>query len=129
MNTYCVHVRDLRISSRQGVYPSEKRKPQPFVVSLHVTARIPHGGFGDHLAHTLDYDMLKLLVQQIFDDRVNNLLESVAEAIADRLLEKPMVVQVAVTIEKPDAWVSGVPGITLVRARSAMNTKKRKTVR
>ena len=126
-NIYRVHFRDLRVSSRQGVYPSEKHKPQPFIVSLEVTARVPQGGFDDRLTHTLDYDMLKLLVQQVFDDRANNLLESVAETIAERLLENPWVAQVSITIEKPDAWVSGVPGVTLVCERSAI--KKTKAVR
>lgn len=119
MSQYSIHIRDLRISSRHGVYPSEKRKPQPFVVSMEVFLTIPSDGLSDELSRTLDYDEVKLLVQSVFDERVNNLLESVAETIVGRLLSDPRVDKVSITIEKPDAWVSGVPGVTLVRERES----------
>jgi 7,8-dihydroneopterin aldolase/epimerase/oxygenase len=58
----------------------------------------------DQIDEVLDYDFLRDEIKAITMNRHFNLQETLAETIADRVLERPLVQLVRVQIQKPDVY-------------------------
>jgi len=98
------------ISARgfHGVLASEKSDGQEFVVDVTLEVDLRRAGRSDLLAHTVNYaevaaDIVALISGPSFD-----LIETLAERIAEAALRRPLVQAVEVTVHKPQAPV-GVP--------------------
>jgi len=98
-----VFVRDFEIIASVGVFEHEKRYEQRILLSADLAVRDDYDGISDRLEDVLDYSTLvegiALLVQQ---EHVN-LLETLAERIAQHCLADRRVESVRIRIEKPDA--------------------------
>lgn len=92
-----VRVEDLRLTGRHGVHAHEKEDGQEFVfdVSLDVGDR----GRSDRLEEAVDYRAVTSLVEEVNASRSFDLIEALADAVADALCERfsPRAVQVRVT--------------------------------
>ena len=90
-----------------GVHPEERRLGQRFVVDLVAERELRTAGLSDDLADTTSYSDVYEVVREIVEGRPRRLLESVAEAIAGRVLEEFEVASVRVTVRKPKAPMPG----------------------
>jgi 7,8-dihydroneopterin aldolase/epimerase/oxygenase len=101
-----VFVRDLEIVVSIGVLAHEKRYEQRVLISVELVVHDAYDGKSDRLEHVLDYsrviDGITLLVQ----GEHFNLLETMAERVAQHCLADPCVESVRVRIEKPDIMPS-----------------------
>ena len=97
-----ISVNDLAVDCVIGVYPHEKEKPQRVYVTVDLQVDTGAAGESDDVGDTLDYDEIKDLVFELAGGGFD-LLEALAEALAGRLVERPEVEGVSVTIKKPDA--------------------------
>ncbi len=95
-----VFVRELRIEAEIGVYGHEYGRKQPLLidVELEIEARPI-----EHIADTLNYELVVALAQQIADAGHVMLIESFAERLARACLEDGRVIQARVRVEKPEA--------------------------
>lgn len=105
-----VFVRGLEVQSVVGVHAHEKRAAQRLVVGVDMTVRENRGGHHDRLDKVLDYGETVRRIQAICRNGHVNLIETLAERIAESCLEDRRVLAVRVRIEKPDA----VPECTAV---------------
>jgi dihydroneopterin aldolase len=97
-----VELRGLELFGYHGATEEERRDGQRFLfdVELLLETRATET---DALAHTLDYRDAAALVREISDRRPYVLLEALAAACAEGLLQRFPVIQVArVRIRKPD---------------------------
>lgn len=85
-----------------GVYPSERRHGQRFVVDLTCWMDLAPAAATDDLTRTIDYAGLAAAVVGDVEGEPVDLLETLATRIADRCLADRRVRQVAVTVHKPD---------------------------
>jgi 7,8-dihydroneopterin aldolase/epimerase/oxygenase len=113
-----VFVNDFEIVASVGVFEHEKRYEQRILLSAELAVRDDYDGVSDRLEDVLDYSILlegiALLVQQ---EHVN-LIETLAERIAQHCLADPRVESVRVRIEKPDALsMCRSVGVEIDRAR------------
>lgn len=90
-----------------GVLPVEKKKPQPFLVDVEMSLDLAPAGRSDNLADTVNYDEIFHAVRRIVEDRSFNLIEALAETIAEKLLSDFPLQDVEVTVYKPQAPVEG----------------------
>ncbi len=90
-----------------GVLPEEKKKPQPFVVDVEMSLDLAPAGRSDNLADTVSYDEVFHTVRRIVENCSFNLIEALAETIAEKLLSDFAVQEVEVTVYKPQAPVEG----------------------
>ncbi len=97
-----ISLNDLAVDCVIGVYPHEKEAPQRVFVSVELRVDTRAAGSSDDVADTLDYDEVKDLVFELAGNGYD-LLEAFAEDLASRLLARPDVEEVTVTIKKPDA--------------------------
>ena len=91
-----------------GVLDAEKADGQDFVVDVTLEVDLRRAGRSDLLAHTVNYagvasDIVALIIGPSLD-----LIETLAERIAEAVLRRPLVQVVEVTVHKPQAPV-GVP--------------------
>ena len=105
-----------------GVEPAERQVGQRFVVDLEVDRDLRAAGASDDVADTVNYSRLYRAVQEIAEGPSRNLLENLAEAIAQRVLDSFDVESVRVRVKKPEAPIRGsvlsYAGVEVFRKRA-----------
>ena len=104
-----------------GVRPAERRTGQRFVVDLQVTRDLSAAGRSDDLRDTVSYSEIFRLVKDIVEGPPHNLLESLAAAIADAVLDAHDVDTVTVAAKKPEPPIADAvmdySGVEITRRR------------
>jgi dihydroneopterin aldolase len=95
-----IELRGLRVVGIHGALPEEQTRPQPFEVDLDVMADLATAGRSDDLADTLDYGALVEVVAKVVTGERFQLLERLAERIAEVVLEDRRAVSVTVAVRK-----------------------------
>lgn len=90
-----------------GVLPQEKSIPQKFIVDLDLCLDFSEAAKKDDLSLTVDYNQVFHIVKNIVENESYNLIETLAENIAQTILNGFPVRQVEATIYKPDAPIRG----------------------
>ncbi len=101
-----------------GVYEHERRYEQRIVVSLELDVVDAYDGASDDLEAVYDYDHAISAVRSTVESRHFNLLETLAERIAEACLAHPHVMRINVRIAKPDVLIAcRAVGIEIQRGR------------
>ena len=100
-----VELDSLEVFGRHGVLDDERRDGQVFLydVRLELSGAPP----SDRVEDTVDYRDIAACVKEISEGRQFNLLEALAAAVADALIERFAVERVRVRVRKPSP--AGVP--------------------
>ncbi|MBM7026106.1 2-amino-4-hydroxy-6-hydroxymethyldihydropteridine diphosphokinase [Clavibacter zhangzhiyongii] len=96
----------LRVQAHHGVLAQERRDGQPFVIDLEVALDLAPAGGSDELGRTLHYGELAEEVAAAAERDPVDLIETLAERIADVVLAHPVARSVRVTVHKPDAPIA-----------------------
>ncbi len=116
-----ITLRGLRGIGHHGVYEEERRDGQTFVVDVVLELDTRPAAASDEVADTVHYGELAELVVGVVEGEPVNLVETLAQRVADVCLAQPKVGAVEVTVHKPDAPV-GVPfddvAVSIVRRRA-----------
>jgi 7,8-dihydroneopterin aldolase/epimerase/oxygenase len=112
-------VRGLRAIGHHGVFDHERREGQEFVVDAVLGVDTRAAGRGDDLSQTVDYGRLSQQLAQAVQAEPVDLIETLAERLADVCLSHSPVQWVEVTVHKPQAPIE-VPfdDVTLTIHRS-----------
>ena len=114
-------LRGLRGHGRHGVYAEERATGQPFVVDLVLSLDLSRAAATDDVADTVHYGELAAEVVAVVEGEPVQLIETLAQRVADVCLVHRLVDAVEVTVHKPEAPV-GVPfqdvAVTIQRSRS-----------
>ena len=100
-----VELAGLEIPGRHGVEDREREQEQPFVYDLELELAEPAA---DRIEETVDYREVVELVRTVSKSRQFQLLELMAAAIADALLERFPLERARVRVRKPQVRL-GVP--------------------
>jgi 7,8-dihydroneopterin aldolase/epimerase/oxygenase len=95
-----VFVRDLEMNANIGVYGREKGKRQPIRINVDLTVQETDGDIQDKLANVVDYGAVVKGIEKIIESGHVNLVETLAERIAEDCLADRRVRVVRVRIEK-----------------------------
>ena len=90
-----------------GVNPEERVLGQRYVVDLTAYLDLSRAGASDRLEDTVSYSHIYRTVRSVMEGEPRNLLESAAQAIADRALAEFPIEAVSVTVKKPNPPVRG----------------------
>lgn len=104
-----------------GVLQSEKETGQIFRVSLEMRLDLLPAGQSDDLTQTVNYAEVYETVKQIVEKEQFDLIETLAQAISQKILAKYPVEQIRVRVDKPHA---PRPGGTLAAAVEIIREKK-----
>lgn len=116
-----ITLRGIRVRGYHGVLDHERRDGQEFLIDVALAIDTRAAARSDELSDTIDYGVLaEELAADVVRDPVD-LLETLAQRLADRCLLDPRVEEVAVTVHKPQAPVT-VPvadvAVTITRRRA-----------
>ncbi len=101
-----ITLRGLRVRAHHGVYDFEREAGQDFVVDVEVGIDLQPASASDDVATTIHYgELAERVVAAVAADPVD-LIETVAERVADLVLGYPAATSVRVTVHKPDAPIS-----------------------
>jgi 7,8-dihydroneopterin aldolase/epimerase/oxygenase len=110
----------VRARGRHGVLGFEREQGQEFVVDVSLALDLAPASTTDDLALTVDYGTLAEAVVADVEGEPLDLIEALAERVAQTCLRRPQVAEVQVTVHKPQAPIS-VPfadvAVTLTRSR------------
>jgi dihydroneopterin aldolase len=96
--TALVELTGLEVPGRHGVEPEEREREQPFLYDLEL--ELPEPGT-DRIEQTVDYREVVELVREVSGSRQYQLLETIAAAVADALLERFPLARARVRVRKP----------------------------
>ncbi|CAM3314578.1 dihydroneopterin aldolase [Nocardioides dubius] len=104
-----------------GVFEFERREGQIFVVDLTLGLDTRPAAASDDLADTVDYGTLVAAVKAAVENDPVDLIEKVAQRVADVCLLDPRVEWTRVTLHKPDAPIDATfsdVALTITRKRT-----------
>jgi dihydroneopterin aldolase len=116
-----IEVRGLRALGVIGLLPEERERAQPFEVDFDVHADLRAAGASDALEDSLDYGALIGRAEAVVTGERHDLLERVAERIAEELLADPRAEAVRVTVRKlrpPVPQLVETAAVTVHRSRA-----------
>jgi dihydroneopterin aldolase len=114
-------LRGIRGFGHHGVLDFERADGQEFVIDIELGLDSRAAAEADDLAQTVDYGLLAKGVKAAIESGPVNLVETLAQRIADLCLEHPVVRWTEVTVHKPDAPVDVAfddVAITIHRSRT-----------
>lgn len=114
-------VRGIEVFGHHGVFEHERRDGQTFVVDLRLGLDTAPAAADDDLSRTVDYGTLVDEVVRAVEKDPVNLIETVAQRIADVCLGHEKVEWVEVTLHKPHAPIEAAfqdVALTINRSRT-----------
>lgn len=115
-----VFVQGILVDGQHGVEAAERAVPQPFQVDVELLLDLGPAGRGDDLERTADYAAVDREVRRVVTTTSFQLIEALAEAIADMLLAGFPAEEVMVRVAKPAVRLAGPfasAGVEIRRAR------------
>ena len=110
----------IRAWGRHGVLGFERAQGQHFVVDVSLALDLAPASTTDDLTRTVDYGTLAEAVVADVQGEPLNLIEALAERVAQTCLRRPGVAEVEVTVHKPEAPIPVAftdVAVTLTRSR------------
>jgi dihydroneopterin aldolase len=101
-----IHINGLETPARVGVTEAERAEPQRLLVSITMDPKYGLGRMGDRIERTIDYYDVAQFAKRVAGERPRNLIETLAEEMADALLDQYPLREVTVEVRKfvlPDA--------------------------
>lgn len=116
-NVRHVFVRDLVVEARIGIYRHEKKSAQRIRINLDLSVVDDYLADADNVDQVVCYEQVVVETKEIIALGHINLVETLAERIAEQILVMPKVLSVRVRIEKLDVLPDvGSVGIEIERA-------------
>lgn len=100
-----------------GVFAAEKELGQRFEVDVDLYLDLKQAGINDDLEATVNYVEVYTLIKEIVEEREFNLLETLAEQIADQLMAAFPLEEIVVRVRKPQPPIGGLMDYFAVEIR------------
>jgi 7,8-dihydroneopterin aldolase/epimerase/oxygenase len=98
---YSISLESLKVDARIGILPHELARPQPIAVSAHLNlAAFPEQRRPEDISEVLDYRKVRQLILDETASGHFNLVETLAERIAQRMLALKFVTGVRIKVSK-----------------------------
>lgn len=114
-----LYIKDLIVEGKHGVHPHEKTTAQRFRVSVELTIDTAKAARSDGLADTINWSELRDMITDTVQNRSFGLIERLAQELADQILADRRIEKLVLSVDKLDAFPSGIPGIRIETGRSA----------
>mgnify|MGYP002518673818 CR=1 FL=1 len=115
-----IRLTGVRAEAAHGVLDFEHVQKQPFIVDATLFLDLAEAGRSDDLTQTVDYGQIAKRIVNVIEGEHVDLIERLADKIADSILLSHRIQRVIVTVHKPNAPIK-VPfddvSVTIERAR------------
>jgi 7,8-dihydroneopterin aldolase/epimerase/oxygenase len=103
-----IHLRGLEFYAYHGALPEEKVLGQKFIIDMDLFTDLRRAGESDFVGDTIHYGEVYQVIETCVKDKNHQLIEHLAETIAQTILEKFKCDSVRVEVHKPQAPVAGI---------------------
>lgn len=103
-----IHLRGLEFYAYHGVLPEEQVLGQRFLIDMDIFSDLRQAGSSDQVGDTIHYGEVYQVVKACVTEARHQLLERLAEEIAQRVLAQFSCSSIRVEVHKPQAPVPGV---------------------
>ncbi|RYE76343.1 MAG: dihydroneopterin aldolase [Myxococcales bacterium] len=113
-------IRGIETFGHHGVFDFERADGQVFVIDLLLGFDTTAAAQSDDLSHTVDYGTLVADVKQAVEQDPVDLIETLAQRIADVCLSRSLLDWIEVTVHKPNAPIEATftdVALTIKRSR------------
>ena len=97
-----IELHGIELHGHHGVLEHERQEGQRFLVDLDLEVAETTAAETDRIEDAVDYRDVVASVVEVWDARAYTLLEALASALADALLDRFPLVRVRVRVRKPD---------------------------
>jgi dihydroneopterin aldolase len=97
--TVLVELAGLEVPGRHGATPEEHEQDQPFLYDLELELAEPRA---DRIEETVDYREVVELVREVSASQERQILETLAVAVADGLMQRFPLERARVRVRKPE---------------------------
>lgn len=115
-----IFIRELLVETTIGVHPWERQIRQTLLLDLDLGADIRPAAATDHLAETLDYEVVARRVGEFAAASTFQLVETLGERIAELLLREFAIPWLRLTLRKPGA-VRGTREVGIIIERGGLD--------
>lgn len=95
-----VRVRQLRLEAEVGIYASEHGRKQPITLDMEADVSADASRPNGALDEAVNYAALAEIARQIVGARHHDLLEDLAQEIADTIFRDPRITRLSISIDK-----------------------------
>jgi len=110
----------MSFDGRHGVRPAERERPQEFKVDVEIDCDLSEPGKSDQIEDSVDYRRVRAIAKEVIEGESQNLIETLAARIAERVLQLPRVAGVSVRVAKRPASMEpiGAAAVRINRTRA-----------
>jgi dihydroneopterin aldolase len=121
-----VFIRDLVLPASIGIYEHEKEKPQRVRFNIELLVRLPEGGPDDaEPRQIVSYELVVKRIKKLLAAGHLNLVETLAERVAELALKDRRVAAARVRVEKLDVYQGAAVGVEIERRAPGRATRLR----
>jgi dihydroneopterin aldolase len=110
-----IFIRQLRLDARIGVYEWEKKCPQPVIFDLELALPSRLACQTDRIEDAVDYGEVIQLIRSFSLERSFDLVEAMAEALAEELMRRFAISKIYISITKVVPFPGVEVGVWIVR--------------
>jgi len=103
-----IHLCGLEFYAYHGVMPEEQVLGQRFLIDMDIFTDLRQAGSSDQVGDTIHYGEVYQLIKACVTEDRHQLLEHLAEEIAQRVLKQFSCASVRVEVHKPQAPIPGI---------------------
>jgi dihydroneopterin aldolase len=103
-----IRLKNMTFYAHHGFYEAERELGQKFEVDIEINCRLDQISREDDLRQTIDYRQIYSVAKEIFENYKFKLIETVAQKIADQLLDLPYIADVTIRVRKPHVPLNGL---------------------
>ncbi|SJZ86652.1 dihydroneopterin aldolase [Selenihalanaerobacter shriftii] len=104
-----IRLKGLEFYAYHGVLAEEKELGQRFIIDLTLETDLKEAGMTDEVTKTINYAEVYQEVKEIVEDESYDLIETVAEKVANQILDKFVGIErVVIVVKKPEVPIPGV---------------------
>ncbi|NNC24045.1 dihydroneopterin aldolase [Salinisphaera sp. USBA-960] len=111
-----VFIRGLEVAAIIGIHDAERHMPQRLRIDLALNYDTRAAAASDVVADTLDYQQISSDLQAFVESTRYQLVETLANRIAEKLLRDHSIEALTLTLTKPDVMAPDV-GVTIERSQ------------
>jgi len=112
-----IFIEHLALRGKHGVSGEERSHEQEFVLDVTVDFDTAVAAKSDELSDTIDYNHFRDAARAVVAGPSFKLLERLADAVAQRILDEQRIAAVSVTVRKTEMFPDCTPGVTVKRQR------------
>ena len=103
-----IRLKNIQIYAYHGLHPEEKNIGQKFQIDIELSADLKKPCRTDSINDTIDYYKVYEIAEQCLKNNRSNLIEYVAQNIANKVLAISGVVDIQVVVRKPSVPIDGI---------------------